>query len=254
MKNRYLIFLIIMANCINANATAKKISVYASWGYNRAIYTKSNIHFKGTTGGMPYNFTIEKAKAKDKPDFNYIKSIELTIPQYNYRIGLYLDSLKTSGIEINFDHTKYVVIDNQTAYVSGFAGNTIYNKNLIIDPLTFVHFEHTNGANFMSVNYFKTIALVPNKLGLICKAGAGIVIPKTDVTLFGTRLDNKFHVAGYLLSNEYALRFYPRKKIYLELSTKAGFANYVQSLSLPGGQVNHSFWFLEGILSFGLKF
>ncbi len=43
---------------------------------------------------------------------------------------------------------------------------------------------------------------------LMLKLGAGFMIPKTDVTLFGKRLDNKFHLAGYMASVEGGMKYY----------------------------------------------
>ena len=102
--------------------------MYLQWGYNTEWYTKSTIHFNTSVNGVPHNFTIYKAKASDRPDLDAIakKPIEISIPQFNYRIGFYLNTNKTKAIEINFDHTKYIVNDNQKVRAKGFIGNTIY--------------------------------------------------------------------------------------------------------------------------------
>ena len=111
----------------------------------------------------------------------------------------------------------------------------------------------------MQINYLRQISFLQNKtktrslLTGLGKIGAGIVIPKTDVTLWGTRLDNEFHVAGYVASTEFGLRYYPVQRVFLELTGKGGFANYTDVLTLAGDKASHSFWFLETIFSLGYE-
>jgi len=81
---------------------------------------------------------------------------------------------------------------SQTAHLKGTIGENTFDQDTLINP-AFLKFEHTNGANFYLLNYFRTISLFHrNKFSVTAfgKAGAGTVIPKTDVTIFGTRLDN----------------------------------------------------------------
>jgi len=110
------------------------------------------------------------------------------------------------------------------------------------------------------INYAQQFALLSkykfakNKLKLVAKAGVGIVIPKTDVTLFGKRLDNKFHIAGYVTGIETGLRYFFTKKFYLEYTGKIAFANYVNALTMEGGRANHSFFAFERLGSVGYCF
>ena len=103
---------------------------------------------------MPHNYTIYKATAHDRHDLDAIvkKPIEISVPQYNYRIGFYLNNKKTKAIELNFDHTKYIVDDYQKVRAKGYIGNTSFDKDTIFTPSE-MHFEHTNGANFYQINY-----------------------------------------------------------------------------------------------------
>ncbi len=252
-----------ITNIVSAKKT-KHTSMYFSWGYNRDIYSPSNVHF---VNPGKYDFTVHQMKATDRPSFSWndLKRdahyiIEPTIPQYQYRIGYFLNKQKTKSIEINFDHTKYVSVDNQIARVSGTINGVAIDKDMVLRPDSFLHFEHTNGANFMMINYAQQFALLnkykfaKNKLMLVAKAGAGIVIPKTDVTLFGTRLDNKFHIAGYVTGVETGLRYFFTKKFYVEYTGKIAFANYVNALTMEGGRANHSFFAFERLGSVGYCF
>lgn len=241
-------------------AAWRKHAFYFQWGYNREVYTPSDIRFY-RPGAGGYDFTVHQAIAEDRPTFNaiYEAPLEISIPQYNCRIGFFLDEARTSAIEINFDHTKYVVKDWQTARVTGtMLGNTVDNM-MVLNPQKFLHFEHTNGANFLQLNYVRQFALRQNKaknrnlLTAIAKIGAGIVIPKTDVTLWGKELDNEFHIAGYTAATELGIRYYPFKRFFIEPTVKGGFANYTDVLTLDEGKASHSFWYAEGILSVGYE-
>ena len=90
-------------------------------------------------------------------------------------------------------------------------------------------------------------------LSFISKTGAGIVIPRTEVTLFGTPLANKYHVAGWLTGVETGIR-YDYKHFFAEFTGKGVFANYSDVLVLPGTKANHHFWCGEAILTAGFQF
>lgn len=230
--------------------------MYVQWGYNRDWFSKSTLQF---TNGDKYDFTIHDAVAHDKPDFeNFWKNpLDITIPQNSMRIGFYLDKKHSSAIEVNFDHAKYVV-DDQRARITG----KIYGEEIDMDTLVkspFLHMEHTNGANFLMVNYVKQRSLVDHKklkLTTIGKIGGGIVIPRSDVTIMGKRLDNKYHVAGYILAAEAGFRLYPLKRWFVELTGKGGFANYMNALTVENGSVKHHFYFAEvvGLVGYDIPF
>jgi hypothetical protein len=84
-----------------------------------------------------------------------------------------------------------------------------------------------------------------------------VLIPKTDVTLFGKRLDNRFHVAGYCLGAEGGARIYPfSSHLFFEGTAKTGFANYVNALTVDGGKAQHHFGYFEliGLVGYDIKF
>ncbi len=237
--------------------------MYLQWGYNTEWYTRSNIHFRSTVNGIEHNFKIYKARAHDRNDMDAIlkEPLQISVPQYNYRIGFYLNEKHTRAIEINYDHSKYIVYDNQTLRAKGHIGSDYFDKDTAFTRDE-MHFEHTNGANFYQLNYVQQHTLAYNRnhkrpvLTAVWKAGAGILIPKTDITLSGKRVDNRFHVAGYCLGLEGGARWYFAKRIFLEGTAKTGFANYTNSLAAGNGRVNHSFGYVEliGTLGYDIKF
>lgn len=234
--------------------------MYLQWGYNTEWYTKSTIHFL-LPGGT--NFKLHKVSAVDRPDLDaiYKKPKDISIPQYNYRIGFYLNKKHSRALELNFDHAKYIVFDGQVAHASGTIDGKSINADTLLDPKNFLHFEHTDGANWLHINYVQQHTLVMTKkqkhplLTYVWKAGAGINIPRTDFTWRGKRLNNDFHVAGYNVSVEGGLRLYPLKKFFIETTGKTGYVRYVNALAnspeLKDSRARHSFGYFEFIATIG---
>jgi hypothetical protein len=235
---------------------------YASWGYNRDWFSKSNLHFHNS-GSDNYNFTLYNVKAKDRSGFSSmfetISHGDITIPQYSYRLGYYFNNKHDIGVELNFDHAKYVMVQNQTVHVKGEIHGVDIDKDTSLLAGNFLKFEHTNGANFFLLNFVKRTNFFHSSnnkhwLSTILKSGAGIMIPKTDVTLFGTRLDNKFHVAGWLVGLESGLRYDGYRNFFIEATVKGSFVDYTDVLVIGTGRANHSFWCFEAIVSAGFQF
>ncbi len=234
--------------------------MYLQWGYNLDAYTRSNIRVKLSNGD---DFTLHHAKARHKPGFSdiFTDPLEVSLPQYNYRLGFYLNKSHTTSIELNFDHIKYVVEDGQTVRVTGTINKSIVDADSVLDPNRFLHLEHTDGGNLLHVNFVRQHTILMNKsnsrkvINLIWKVGAGINIPRTDFTYHGDRLNNDFHIAGYNISAEAGARYYFAKKFFLEGTGKGGFVKYLNVLAntnaLKGNRVRHSFGYVEAIMTVG---
>jgi hypothetical protein len=239
--------------------------MYLQWGYNTETYSRSDIHFKMSNGN---NFILHRVKAHDATDFDAIikKPAEVSIPQYNYRIGFYINPQKTKSIELNFDHAKYVVTNYQKVRVTGQIDGVQVDADSILNPASFLHFEHTDGANFLHINYTGQQILMQSAntnrkiITWIWKAGAGINIPRTDFSWRGDRLNNKFHIAGYNISAESGMRWYLTRHFFLEATGKAGFVNYLNALAntntQKGNRASHHFVYAEliGTVGFDINF
>jgi len=236
------------------------------WGYNREAYTTSTLHFvnKGNGGineNGSYDFKVMDVKAQDRNDFHQIKDIKnLTIPQYNIRFGFWFNNKNDEGWEISYDHAKYVVTNYQTARFRGTINGQVVDKDSVLDP-AFFHFEHTDGANFWMVNYMRRTKLFHSidnnlKLSYVIKPGFGVVIPRTDVTLFGKRLNNDWKLSGICAGFETAFHVEIYKHVLIEFAGKAGWANYINAFVLGRGlgRASHKFGFVEGILTAGYQF
>lgn len=263
---RFVIFILGVAASMQLHAQKEDNKLfngmYIQWGYNAEVYTHSNIHFTMSNGN---NFILHHANAHDKGDYSAIlKGLgQVSIPQYNYRVGFYLNQHYSRAIELNFDHAKYVVTDGQTVRVTGVIDGVQVNGDSILNPQTFLHFEHTDGANWLHINYVEQKNLLQNKiktrnlLTVVYKAGAGINIPRTDFTWRGDRFNNQFHVAGYNVSAEGGVRFYMLTNLFLEATAKTGYVRYIDALAntetTKGNRASHGFGYLEGIATLGYQ-
>jgi hypothetical protein len=215
--------------------SAQKGRFFFYWGYNRAAFLKSDIHFKGPH----YDFTLLDVKAKDRPTAfsfeTYFGPTTLSIPQYNYRIGYYLSP--HWGISIGVDHMKYVVNHNQSVKMTGsvdtfaspkYAGN--YNNQPVILTEDFLRYEHTDGLNLLSLDaeYVQPLAQMwQGRLRLAAQAGGGLglVIPRTDSKVFGDGLNNKFHLAGWGINTKVGFKLDILKRFFIETQTRVGYIN-----------------------------
>jgi hypothetical protein len=214
------------------------------------------------------DFKLIHARAHDKPDFDAIvkEPGQVSIPQYNYRLGFYLNKKHSRAFEINFDHIKYVETDGQKVRVQGYIDKIAVNADSVLNPATFLHLEHTDGGNLLHFNYVQQNTLLQTRythrqlLTLLWKAGAGFNIPRTDFTWRGDRFNNDFHIAGYNFSAEAGVRLYPVKKLFFELTGKTGYVHYINALAntvaLKGNRVSHGFGYVEtiGLIGYDINF
>lgn len=269
MRNFIFILAFVGISCSSFAQEEKSISkhVYFGWGYTRAWYSKSSIHFINNSNAYNpvtnrydnYDFTIHNATAHDRPDFDAIKDvINITIPQFVGRLGYSFN--KKWAFEINYDHTKYVVDDYQKLHITGRFNDTWVDCDTILSSTNLLHFEHTDGANFWMFNLVRKWDLLKiNKVfGItwMLKPGAGVVVPRTDVTLFGQRLNNNWKLAGWITGVETGARFCFFNRAYVEFVGKAVYADYVNAFVLGRhhGRASHHFFATQLTLTVGYQF
>ena len=101
----------------------RKGNFFFYWGYNRSAYTTSDIHFWGDG----YDFTIHDVEAKDEPTTTfktYIGPTSFTVPEYNYRLGYFLND--KTFISIGEDHMKYHIVKQAVR----LNGSITYGSNI----------------------------------------------------------------------------------------------------------------------------
>lgn len=207
LKTKIIIFTALLLSTISLKAQTEpfqKGDVLAFFGWNRAWYSNSDIHFSG----QDYDFTLENVVAHDRPTpiskFNeYIDPTKITIPQVNYNFTYFIkDGI---GITLGIDHMKYVMDQNQTVDFNGYIDNPVYqnyvqNGKVNLADGKFLKYEHTNGLNYINLGVQKYKHLInKNKFDVFVGYGfgAGAFVPKTDATLMSKEESDHFHLAGF---------------------------------------------------------
>ncbi|MEO6313306.1 MAG: hypothetical protein ABIU63_16900 [Chitinophagaceae bacterium] len=237
---------------------------YFSWGYNTEWYTHSNLKIKQAELGN--DFAFRNIRGHDHRGWDEgLFSKALTIPQYNYRIGYFFGNKKDLGIEINFDHTKFIFGDDQQVHIKGVINNkpvdgqVRFVQNDVAGADSSSYYFLNNGANFLLFNIVKRWRIGANKKGSVqidglSKFGIGPVIPHVENKFFD-QPGNKpgFQLGGWNTGIEGAVRSTFYKLIYLEFAGKLDYARY-SNLKIYKGTARQAFGTAEVILSLGLTF
>jgi hypothetical protein len=241
-----------------------KGKMYLYWGGNRGSYTNSDIHFKGAN----YDFTLYDIAAVDRPKgwhVDYINPGRMTIPQTNFRIGYFLND--HYNISIGVDHMKYVMIQNQSARITGnypnsFNSSVISNGMVDLTDESFLTFEHTDGLNYVNSEFsrvddisklFKINDTDKIQVSLTEGAGAGILYPKTNVTLMGQERHDDFNVAGYGVSLKAGLNITFFKHYFIQAELKGGYIDMqnIKTTFNNADSASQHFMFFERVIAFG---
>lgn len=213
----------------NSSAYSQKGKFFIQAGFNWSYYSKSDISFVGPG----YNFTLEEVVGKDQP---YKTSL-----QYNVRTGYFFKD--NYSVSLGYDHMKYVMKIPQTVLINGLIepevsspaiptapySGTYSNESITVSP-QMLTLEYTDGFNYISahVQRYQDIWTSGNgktSCSVDIGVGAGLIIPRADVRLFGVGLNNKLNVAGWGASLEGGLMLNFSEKLYLLGSLEAGYTD-----------------------------
>jgi hypothetical protein len=239
-----------------AQKKERKGEFYFSWGYNKEWYTNSNIRVMQPE--LANDYKLLAVKAHDHPGWDEgLLKIPLSIPQYNYRIGYFFNKKKNLAFEINFDHTKYIIADQDIHIKGTFEGRQV-DSTIAFNAANGFNYYLNNGANFLLFNIVKRWNYCSSnnqnfKLDALGKVGIGPVIPHVENTLFGKKNDDGFQLGGWNVGVEYALRATFFKTVYLEFANKLDYAGY-SNLKVYKGTARHLFGTYEMILNLGITF
>lgn len=213
--------------------STRKNTMYFYWGYNRDIYSKSDINFQGPT----YNFIAEDVRAHDRPsrEFKtYVNPASISVPQFNIRVGYYYAD--HWDLSLGYDHMKYVMAGSQTLYLVGNIQTTNSQLNGVYDHSTGkipireqdLHYENTNGLNYISVQLNNTTPrfetrnqkfAIHQRLGI----GAGPIVTQTDFFWDGTENHSKFGLTGFGVSAHTGVRFDFFNRFFFQSNWSGGF-------------------------------
>ncbi len=243
--------------------TNRKGQYYIYWGWNRAWYTQSDIHFTGAN----YDFTLENVVGKDRQspfDFEtYFKPAYMTIPQYNVRLGYFFKD--NWSLNFGTDHMKYVVQQDQNVKISGKIANsgTPYDKTYANENITikkgFLELEHTDGLNYFNLDVRRHQPLLDLKhLSISANEGIGFggLLPRTDATLLNNPRNDKFHLAGFGTSILGSVNATFYKHFFIQAEWKGGYINMpdINTTMLATDKAKQSFFFTQTNILFGFNF
>lgn len=247
--------------CIQAqdkkNKTERKGEFYFSWGYNKEWYTNSNVRVKQPA--LNNNYTLKNVTSHDNVGWDKdLLQKPISIPQYNYRFGYFFNRIKGLAWEINFDHTKHILTDGQTAKLVGTLGGRTVDTSILFAKSNGFNYYLNNGANFLLFNIVKRWNWYNNKnqnlkIDFLGKAGIGPVIPHVENTFFGKANDDGFQLGGWNIGTEACIKATFYKKIFLEFSNKVDYARY-SGLKVYQGKAKEAFGTYEMVLSLGYTF
>ena len=235
---------------------ARKKEFYFSWGYNKEWYTNSTI--KISQPGLGNNYHFVNIKGHDHPGWDEgLFTKALTIPQYNYRIGLVVNKKKGLAVEINFDHTKFIFAEQQ-AHITGTFNHKPVDSTVNFSAANGDYYYLNNGANFLLFNIVKRWHWLANKkqtikIDLLAKAGIGPVIPHVENSIFGQKNNPHFQFGGWNTGVEAAVRTTFFNYVFLEYTNKLDYARY-SNLKIYEGTAKQAFGTYEMILNLGLSF
>lgn len=245
---------------IKPQALSKKGQMFIFWGYNRAAFTNSDIHFKGNG----YDLTLENVVAHDRPSdfgFRYFDITKISNPQFNFRVGYFIkDNL---ALVVGTDHMKYVVDQSQTVYFKGSISDPKYasmvqNGQVDLTDGEFLKFEHTDGLNYVNAGIEKYKNIYNRKDFDIVWAyggGAGILFPRSDVTLMGNERSDRYHVAGFGLDARTNINFVFWNHFMARIEGKFGYINMPDiktTLNNKPDKANQDFVFAQ--INFGIGY
>jgi len=238
---RLLFFLFILfgfnlsAQEVTSNFEGHQGDFYFYWGYNRAFYNQSDIHFQG----KGYDFTIYDVEANDLPEtFNpkvYFNVKKISIPQFNFRFGYFLND--HWSVSAGTDHMKYVMRPDQIVNIEGYIDPALSDKyggkyptgSRIALATDFLRYEHTNGFNFarIGLEYRSSIWQSKDlKHQIIVMPGINIgpFLPWTNYTFLNTRHSDLFHLGGFGFSVTSGFRYEFRNTGFFQVQAQYGFS------------------------------
>ncbi len=233
----FLSFLSFSQDSLSVEKKHQKGKIYFYWGWNRSIYSHSDIQFTGPG----HDFTLYDVQANDRQTpFSmdpYFNPALITIPQTNMRIGYFISD--HYEVSIGVDHMKYVVTEDQTVAIDGEINipenpfNGVYVNDSIQLSEDFLTFEHTDGLNYINFEFnrwdnlvqFNRFSKVNIDLNVLGGLGAGMMMPKSNVMLFGQDRNDQFHVAGFGLSAKIGLNLTIYDYFFIQSELKGGYIN-----------------------------
>lgn len=247
----------------------KKVScdegtMYGYWGYNRSVYTKSDIR----QVGPGYDFTLANSVAKDNPaSFDpsvYFNPQKMGLTQFNARVGYYFKNHWAASIGI--DHLKYNFIDGNQVLLSGTINDgvdSLWNGTYNAEPVETNnnHFLYQNqGLNHIKLGIERTDHFVRfgglDQFVISSTFGAGIggLVTSNDFTFAQQRDVKTTRFSGYAVSINAGARLEFFRHFFIQPNFSAGVMHQVRVNTRqndPSSYARHAYSYAELDMLFG---
>lgn len=264
---RAVLFSVFLVSALGSSAQGpvSKGQWFLYWGYNRAGYSWSDIHLNGAD----YDITLRHVKAYDRPEnlsLDYGKPSTMWIPQYNYRVGYFLRD--RWSISLGLDHMKYVVAQWQTVRMDGYVDAQrsdeyaldYSSRDVELRP-DLLKYEHTDGLNLLSIDldHYSAIWSSRNERFRLVGFGGmhvGPVIPRSDVRVFGTGINNNFHLSGFGVGAQAGFHLTLWEHLLVRFTGRTGWIELPDVLTTgeSSDRASQHFWFWQANLAVGAQF
>ncbi len=225
---------------------------YVSWGYNTAQYANTDIQF--VQAGSGSDFTLHSAVLRDSKAWD-IWNHAITVPQYSLRVGKFIRP--NTAIELNFDHTKAILVQGQGVRVSGTLNGAPVDQQMNVSDVV-QEYQLNNGANFVLINVVQRFRIAgevgrTGSVSALAKAGAGFMWPHTQNIVLGQANERGFQYGGLGAGLEGTIRAHVFRMIYVEVAEKVYYGRY-RNLNIHDGKAKHVLRTLMTVISFGSTF
>ena len=225
---------------------------FVSGGYNGDTYTNSDLHIPQPSLGN--DFTLADVRARDSKPWNNIIGHALTVPQYNFRFGMFFN--ERWGLEVAHDHFKWIVRQDQEVRMTGMLNGAPVDTQVRLTP-DVLRYQLNNGANPLFINVIRRVRLrgEPKRTGYVAflgKAGGGFANPHTENHVFDQPNDKGFQFfKGWNVDAVAAVRVHLFKRLYFEFEDKLVYVRYF-GLKVDRGTARQSVKANEFTLNLGV--
>jgi hypothetical protein len=198
---------------------------------------------------------LNGAKGVDRPTKDigtYFSIKELTVPQFNFRLGY---NIKNNwAISIGYDHMKYVLVDNQPYTLSGninsgvdvvtnWSGN--YNNEPVVTQEETFHYENTNGMNYIRFEVARIDQWFRSQGGEFAFSSSfglssGGILSFNDFTFAGRKDVQTVSMSGMGISAHAGARFEFWKHFFVQMNGAAGFLNQINVDTRPNDYTSNA--------------
>ena len=256
-----------MLLCASASAEPYRQAgqIYVAWGWNNADYTDSDIHFTGDD----HNFTLYDVEANDRQSpieggglfKTFLNPASITIPQTNAQIGYFVTD--NIAVALVLDHMKYVMAQDQVVTIDNNTPNNMIDGQINNGKVTlikdFLQYEHTDGLNYIAIEgaYYHSFWQPTHGIdfSFVAGGGAGVLYPKTNVTLLDRNKNDDFYISGYGYDVKAGIEISFFKNFFFRYMMKQGHINMPDVVTSSGDdEADQEFDFTEYYGLFGYRF